>query len=135
MTGPTREEAFEAFCTLIAYAVGQRAEPPVYHQKNLPPDAKNEGSYKRRHRVLRAADTPGVWVRGKLLCCTAEAWATVLPRFKRPIGSVPGRDIDAEIDAALGIRSWTKEEIAAKAARKAEDEVATKLSIKLKRPR
>ena len=52
----------------------------LYTQDNLPPDVKSKDAYKRRQRKLRAANVPGVWVRGKLLCCTASAWGTDLQR-------------------------------------------------------
>lgn len=105
-TRPTREQAFEAFLILMAYVTGQRAEPVVYDQRNLPPDTKSADSFKRRHRELRKAGIDGVWVRGKMLCCTAEAWATRLPGRKSTLQPPnPERDIDAELDAALGIRT------------------------------
>lgn len=111
-TRPTREQAFEAFLILMAYVTGQRAEPVVYDQRNLPPDTKSADAFKRRHRELRKAGIEGAWVRGKMLCCTAEAWATVLPRQRAPVPSTgPMRDIDAEISAALGIRVLSESEM------------------------
>ena len=109
MSAPTREEAFEAFCTLLAYASGQGA-PTVYDQRDghRPADAKSADQFKRRHRQLRKAGIAGVWVRGKLLCCTAEAWASDLPKAKRPrltVVETPKASVDDEIDRQLGIRT------------------------------
>lgn len=52
MTAPTREQAFEAFCVVLAYAMGQRAAASVYTQADLPPGVKSADAYKRRHREL-----------------------------------------------------------------------------------
>jgi hypothetical protein len=126
---PTREEAFEAFCTLLAFVGGGHA-PATYDQRpgHLPPDAKSADSYKRRHRALRKAGVAGCWVRGKLLCCTAEAWASATRKVvRRPPLSVvdrptalddelaafglrrrqvaPATSINDELDAAFGIRT------------------------------
>ncbi len=102
---PTREQALDALCTVIAYAMGHRAESAVYDQWHLPPDAKSARAYKTRHRALRAAGIPGAWVRGKTLACSAAAWSHELPRAARLIVVEPVRDIDAELDAALGIKA------------------------------
>lgn len=102
---PTREQALDALCTVIAYAMGRRAEPTVYDQRHLPPDAKSGDAYLRRHRALRAAGVPGVWMRGKVAACTPEAWAHDLPRAPRLAVVEPARDLDTEVAAALGIRA------------------------------
>lgn len=102
---PSREEAFAAFCTVLAYASGLRAEPVVYDQWHLPADAKSEDAYKRRHRELRKVGVVGAWVRGKKLCSTAAAWATEIPRTTRLTIAESSHDVDAELDAALGIKT------------------------------
>lgn len=101
---PTREQAFEAFCVLLAFAAGHSASPSVFTQDDLPPDCSSRGAYIARHRQLRAAGVDGVWVRGKTLACTPAAWSHELPRAPRLTVVESTRDIDAELDAALGIR-------------------------------
>ena len=131
---PTCEEAFDAFCIVIAYAVGQRAEPRIFTQYALPPDARSADAYKRRHRALRKAGVQGVWVRGKIMACTPDAWATEVPRRRSAREVVdPARDVDAELDAALGIRTWAPSDPRRQA--KLDAEVATALGIRLNRRR
>jgi hypothetical protein len=104
-TRPSRDEAFTAFCTLLAYAARQGA-PAVYTQDNRPVDCKSRDAFARWHRSARRAAIPGVWVKGKLLCATPEAWSTQLPRARAPLALVESpRDIGAEIDAAFGVRT------------------------------
>ena len=108
---PSREEAFDAFCLLVAYASGHSAAPQTYDQRHLPPDVSSEDSYKRRHRALRAAGIPGAWTRSKTLACTPAAWAAELAKPKRPpklvIVPPPAPDLAAEAARALGIK-WTR---------------------------
>jgi hypothetical protein len=119
---PTREDAFEAFCTLLAFIGRSGAQDAVFDQRpgHLPPDAKSADAYKRWHRRARRAGVARTWVRGKLLLATAEAWTTPLVATRRgssaaktstrPTESTraaaPGSedDDDAALDAALGIR-------------------------------
>jgi hypothetical protein len=104
---PTREEAFDAFCTLLEFCAGNGAALRTYDQRpgHLPPDAKSPDAFKRWHRAARRAGLAGVWTRGKVLVATAEAWATPLrPRDGR-ISPPPSSDADAQLDAALGIRA------------------------------
>ena len=101
---PTREQAFEAFCTLLAYAAP--SSDFIYTQLALPPDAKSADAYLRRHRLLRAAGIGGAWMRGKLACCTPEAWATDLSRSNSPAPKLePVASVDNEIASALGVRA------------------------------
>jgi hypothetical protein len=131
---PTREEAFDAFCLVIAYAAGQRADPRIFTQYALPPDARSADAYKRRHRALREGKVPGVWVRGKIMACTPDAWATKVPRRRSARQVVdPARHVDAELDAALGIRTWAPSNPRRRA--KLEAEVAETLGILPKRRR
>jgi hypothetical protein len=106
--GPTPEQAFEAFRTLMAFCIEQRgAADSVYDQRpdRLPPDAKSADAYRRWHRTARRAGVPGVWSRGKLLLATPEAWTTSLPREPRSRNvTLPAND-DEALDAALGIRA------------------------------
>lgn len=107
-SGPTAEDAFEAFVTLVAFCADRRATATVYDQRpgHLPLDAKSPDAYKRWHRAARRAGTPGVWTRGKLLLATAEAWATSLRRQR--LAALPGPSASSEdgaLDAALGIRA------------------------------
>jgi hypothetical protein len=104
-TGPTDVEALMALRTLRAW-LGVSVASAVYTQHDLPPDAESADSYKRRHRRLRKAGRPGVWVRGKLLCCTPHAWASDLPKSPRKptLTIVPTPAVDP-IDQALGIRT------------------------------
>jgi hypothetical protein len=103
---PTREEAFDAFCTLLEFCAGHGAAPTTYDQRpgHLPPDAKSSDAFKRWHRAARRAGVAGVWTRGKLLVATAEAWATRLRPSAVGISPLTG-DEDAQLDAALGIRA------------------------------
>ena len=104
---PTREEALDAFRTLLEFCVGEGAAPTTYDQRpgHLPPDAKSQDAFKRWHRAARHAGLAGVWKRGKLLFATAEAWATPLrSRARTNAPSANDRD-DAQLDAALGIRA------------------------------
>jgi hypothetical protein len=104
-TRPSQDEAFAAFCTLLAYAVGQGA-PAVYTQNNRPVDCKSRDAFARWHRAARRAAIPGVWVKGKLLCATPEAWGAPLPKAQPPLSLVEApRDVGAEIDAAFGVRT------------------------------
>jgi len=69
-TGPTAEEAFDAFVTLVAFCVDHRAAATVYDQRSghLPLDAKSPDAYKRWHRAARSAGIPlrdGRHVRGQ----------------------------------------------------------------------
>ncbi|HSY24927.1 MAG TPA: hypothetical protein VK841_22540 [Polyangiaceae bacterium] len=104
---PTDQDALYAFRTLIEYCVARRTDPLLYDQRpgHLPPDAQSADSYRRWHRAARRAGVPGVWTRGKLLVATPEAWATPLPRRRRPVlvGSASGDD--PALDAALGLRA------------------------------
>ncbi len=107
-TGPTAEEAFDAFVTLVAFCVDHRAAAAVYDQRSghLPLDAKSPDAYKRWHRAARSAGIPGVWTRGKLLLATAEAWATPLRRQLIAALAAPlASSEDGPLDAALGIRA------------------------------
>jgi hypothetical protein len=105
---PSDAEALAALQTLRAWLGGAAAPAALYSQTHLPPDAKSVDAYRRRHRALRKARVPGVWTRGKTLACTPEAWATDLTRLKLAPSStaptIPAIDIDAKLDAALGIR-------------------------------
>jgi hypothetical protein len=101
---PSDKEALAALFTLRAWLGGSR-EPQTYDQWHLPPDVKSADAYKRRHRELRRSRVAGAWVRGKVLACTPEAWATALPRSPRLSVVQPARDVDAELDAALGIKT------------------------------
>jgi len=80
--GPTAEDAFDAFVTLMAFCAADRTAATVYDQRSshLPLDAKSPDAYKRWHRAARSAGIPGVWTRGKLLLATADAWATPVRR-------------------------------------------------------
>jgi hypothetical protein len=77
----------------------------VYDQRDghRPPDAKSADSYRRRHRALRKAGTPGVYVRGKLLLATLEGWATELPKPRKLSLVQPPPTIDDDLDRELGI--------------------------------
>jgi len=99
---PSDAEALAALRVLRTW-LGVGGSPAVYDQAHLPPDAKSADSYMRRHRELRKAKAPGVWVRGKLLCCTAEGWAANITTPKLTLVE-PARDVD-ELDRALGIRT------------------------------
>jgi hypothetical protein len=101
---PSDREALAALHTLRAWLGGPRTAHS-YDQRTLPPDAKSVDAYMRRHRALRAAGIAGVWTRGKILACTAEAWATELPRTPRLAVVAPTPDVDAQLDAELGIRT------------------------------
>jgi hypothetical protein len=104
---PTREAAFDAFCTLIEFCTNRGADRSTYDQRpgHLPPDAKSADAFKRWHRDARREGLPGVRVRGKVLVATAEAWATPLPRRRKREGkTVPENGDDSALDAALGIR-------------------------------
>lgn len=103
-TGPSDVEALAALRTLRAW-MGAASIPAVFTQHDLPPDVTSAAAYLRRHRALRAAGVPGVWMRGKVAATTAEAWSTELPRARRLVVVEPARDIDAELDQALGIRT------------------------------
>jgi hypothetical protein len=48
---PTREEAFDAFCTLLEFCAVHGAAPGTYDQRpgHLPPDAKSPDAFKRWH--------------------------------------------------------------------------------------
>jgi hypothetical protein len=104
---PTREEAFDAFCMVLAYAAGHGSDERVFTQYDLPPGAKSSDSFKRRHRQLRVAGVAGVRVVGKVLECTASAWSADLPKASRTpkLAIVPPLpvDHDAEVATALGI--------------------------------
>jgi hypothetical protein len=102
-TAPSDVEALAALRTLRAY-FGAGATPALFSQSDLPPDVKSADAYKRRHRELRAAGVEGVWMRGKVMACTPEAWAHELPRAPRLTVVEPAKDLDAEVAAALGIR-------------------------------
>lgn len=103
-TRPTREQAFDAFCTVLAFVAGRSSEGQVYTQASLPPDVASEDAYLRRHRALRKAGVAGCWMRGKVAACTPEAWATVLPQAPRLVVIAPQPvDHDAEVAKALGI--------------------------------
>ena len=103
-TSPSDVEALAALRTLRAW-LGFGSTPAVYTQGSLPPDVTSVDAYRRRHRALRAAGVDGVWVRGKTLACTPTAWAADLPRAPRLAVAAPGADLDAALDAALGIRT------------------------------
>jgi hypothetical protein len=107
-SGPTAEDAFDAFVTLVAFCADHRAAATVYDQRSghLPLDAKSQDAYKRWHRAARRAGIPGVWTRGKLLLATAEAWATPLRRQRlAALPAPPASSEDGALDAALGIRA------------------------------
>jgi hypothetical protein len=106
--GPTAEDAFDAFVTLVAFCADQRAAATVYDQRSghLPVDAKSPDAYKRWHRAARSAGIPGVWTRGKLLLATAEAWGTPLHRQRlTALPAPPTTSEESALDAALGIRA------------------------------
>lgn len=105
--GPTREEAFDAFCTLLEFCAGRGTAPVTYDQRpgRLPPDAKSCDAFRRWHRAARRAGLAGVWTRGKLLVATTEAWATPLRTKAARLPPPPSSDDDAQLDAALGIRA------------------------------
>lgn len=101
---PTREQAFEAFCVLLAYATEPGA-PRVYTQSNLPPDCRSRDAFLRRHRQLRKAGVPGAHMRGKVAACTAEAWSADLPKPRKRLAIVTeAASVESEIDSALGIK-------------------------------
>ncbi|HSY20675.1 MAG TPA: hypothetical protein VK841_01090 [Polyangiaceae bacterium] len=104
-TGPSDVELLAALRTVRSW-LGLVGAAPLYDQRagHLPPDAKSAGAYKRRHRELRKRGVPGVYVRGKLLVCTREAWATEPPRAPRVTVVRNEAPVDA-LDAALGIRT------------------------------
>ena len=105
----TDDEAFEAFRTLLTYVIARAAVPAVFTQRHLPPDAVSAASYMDRHRALRAAGIPGVWTRGKTLACTAQAWATQLPKQKRRVSTPPpGNDVRASMERAWGVTTRGK---------------------------
>jgi hypothetical protein len=102
---PSDAEALAALRTIVAWLGVGPAQGVVYTQHSLPPDATSRDAYERRHRALRKAGIAGVWVRGKTHACNADAWATELPRAARHRLAVVAPTLDAEIDAALGIRT------------------------------
>jgi len=104
---PTLDEALAAFYTVVAFCAGNFAPPRTYDQRpgHLPADAKSSDAYKRWHRSARREGLPGVWVRGKLLVATSEAWETPLQPRRSRSERKPMADDDAQLDAALGIRA------------------------------
>ena len=109
---PTREQAFEAFCTLLAFAAVPTGVPTSYHQDHLPPGITRDG-YLRRHRVRARAGVEG-WTRcGQARLVTAQAWEEELrAETSRARGrtaveppSASEDDGDVLLDAALGIRA------------------------------
>ncbi|HXN32684.1 MAG TPA: hypothetical protein VN894_12515 [Polyangiaceae bacterium] len=105
-SGPTAEDAFDAFVTLVAFCVDHRAVETLYDQRSdhLPLDAKSPDAYKRWHRAARSAGIPGT--RGKLLLATAEARGTPLRRQRLAVlPTPPVNSQDGALDAALGIRA------------------------------
>jgi hypothetical protein len=107
-SGPTAEDAFDAFVTLVAFCADHRSAASVYDQRSghLPLGAKSSDAYKRWHRAARRAGIPGVWTRGKLLLATAEAWATPLRRARLAVLPPPPPSTeDGDLDEALGIRA------------------------------
>jgi len=102
-TGPTRAQAFEAFCTLLAFAT-LRGAPQIFTQDALPPDAKRDG-FMRWHRAARKAGIPGVRCKGKTLACTPEAWRAELPKARKLALVEPiALSVGDELDRALGIK-------------------------------
>lgn len=101
---PTREQAFEAFCVLLAFSMNSGSAWTLYDQRSghLPPDARSADQFRRWHRAARRAGLPGVWTRGKLLLATADAWATPLAT-RRSEHVVLKETDDERLDAALGI--------------------------------
>lgn len=105
-TAPTDVEALAALRTIAAWLGVGSAPATVYTQHRLPPDVASRDAYERRHRSLRRAGVQGVWTRGKTLACTADAWATELPRESRPKLSIVATPSASDaIDAVLGIKT------------------------------
>jgi len=103
---PTDEQALEALRILRMWmGTGAHSASVVYTQYDLPPDVTSRDAYERRHRALRRAGAPGVWVRGKILASTPEGWSTALPKAPTKAGSraAPANDVSAAMDRALGI--------------------------------
>jgi hypothetical protein len=101
-TPPSDVELLAALRTIAAWLGIGPTTPTIYTADRLPPDCASRDAYMRQHRVLRRAGVAGAYVRGKLLVCTAEAWATELPQTARKT-SLTIVQPDA-LDAALGIR-------------------------------
>jgi hypothetical protein len=117
---PTDAEAFQAFRVMRAWfwlGLGRASSPDVYDQDHLPPGCTSRDSYLRRHRDRLRARTPGWTTSGQLRRVDPEAWqvdvaletATVAARGaarrRQTLSVIDGgmRDVDAEIDRALGI--------------------------------
>jgi hypothetical protein len=96
-----------------ALGIGARAAADTFTQDALPPDCSSRDVFLRRHRARTKARTPGWTKRGKTRAVTAEAWRadveqeTGATRARTPkLALVPAqRDVSAELDRALGIRT------------------------------
>jgi hypothetical protein len=119
VTTPSDADALAALATLRAW-LGAGASPHVvYDQAHLPPGISRD-NFLRLHRVRSREGVEGWSRRGKARLVTSEAWArelaaeTVRARTRTPEGppakhpANDARDVDAEIDRVLGIRTTAK---------------------------
>jgi hypothetical protein len=97
---------------LAALGLVERGEPAMYDADRLPPGLSRD-AFLRRHRARVREGIPG-WTRaGKARLVSREAWErdvadeTCRPRHVAVPRTVPraANDLDAELDAALGIRT------------------------------
>jgi len=102
-----------------ALGIGSTAALAVYTQHALPPDARSKSAYLEVHRERVKAHVPG-WTRaGQVRAVTREAWELDVAEQtkrtrRRKVVALPAandaapRDISAEIDAKLGIRTHAR---------------------------
>ena len=110
-TGPTCEQAFQAFRTLIDFVGRSGATPTSYDQQRLPPGTTRDG-YLRRHRRRLREGVSG-WTRcGQARVVTREAWtldveAETGAARSRASAPTPAPDVNVtdDLDRELGIRA------------------------------
>ncbi len=106
-------EALAALATLRTW-LGVGVAPAVYTADALPPDCTSRDAFLRRHRERLKTNAPGWTKRGKTRAVTVEAWRSdveqethaLRTRLPSKLALVPApRDVSAELDRALGIRT------------------------------
>lgn len=108
-----------AIVALADMLLGERAAPVSYDAANLPPGMTLD-AYRRRHRARVHAGTEGWTCVGKARLVTRGAWERDIqaeteaarsrrahPQREAPSSPSPANDLDARLDAALGIRTRT----------------------------
>ena len=114
---PTREQALDAFCVLLAFVAGGSTSSSASYDANTLPPGVTRDAYLRRHRERLRAGVPGWTKAGAGRVVTRQAWeldvstetTTARARPKRTPPNAPppppANDVSAQLDAALGIRT------------------------------